>query len=1143
MIDLSLECGFKNKIKNPVKVMLRCITTGLSRRRVATRHLKLSLLLFFLVTLGFHGASAQRTITVTSNADSGSGTLRAAIEQALSDDGVQEDEKTEDTIVFDFGGVPTTITLNSQIEGATSVFIAGPIIISGEGEDVTIDGGTTFETAREQRLFQIGGGDVTMENLTLQNFNHNASRRSNDDGGVFQVNPNSSLTLRNVTIQDSSSARRGGVGIVNDSTLIIENCNFLNNQSQQFGGVWIITGSTAEIRDSVFEGNFQTSGSVLDGGGAFQIEGGTLTMSGSTFSQNAAATRGNAVNLQNNVVATITDCTFDSNVGNALGAISLITGASLTATDCTISNNRSVSFGQGGGIYSESILQLTRCTVSNNGFLGGDSQFSRHGGGIYTTGEATIIDSTISGNSASNSTVGGGGIYARGVLTMKNTTLSGNSDNAGAALTLDTGADATLDSCTIAFNTGRGIQMRNRLNGSQPQLTLRNTLLSDNSRANLVKLTDQNVTNGVVTSDGFNLFDDATLSTNAVLGTGDQESADADLQALADNGGTTLTHDLGTNSDAIDTGSTDEAFDQRGFERPFGSADDIGAIENQPIFSQPTFDVGADLAVSENFPPQIIPGFLTNIASNDSGQDLAEFTVTTDSATDFFATINLSGDLTFASLANVNGTFVVTVTLEDEGTNNNVSDPQTFTITVAPVNVAPSFTTLGDQTVLEDAGTVDVDDFIAIFNPNDPEQSLVGYTVTNDNNALFSTQPNINTDGRLRFRPANNAFGSAEVSVFATDDGADNNTSPIQTFTITVESQFERPSFSLASSNRTVNEDAGARSFTGIATNISSNDTGQALVEFEVVADDTTLFSVQPAIDLNGTLTFTTATNAFGTTTLSITLVDEGADNNRSSTSTDFEIIITSQNDRPIVSLDSTILNARSSDIVSIASFAAFDPVEPDQEIIAIDTSNTNSTLFSVAPSVDLSGTLTFTVAAGAEGSATITIEAQEDSGGATDTGSASFNLVVEKDTIADFRALNGLPTDGSEDFDDASGNGIANILYYAFGFSDILQSTLPSVDPNNPAAGLPALEVNTDASTYTFSFVRLIDSDDDGINYLIGSSTDLVTFDDVFTLTGDAEVKDVETSAIDGDYELVTLEFDLVNDRNFNRVEITVDE
>jgi hypothetical protein len=89
-----------------------------------------------------------------------------------------------------------------------------------------------------------------------------------------------------------------------------------------------------------------------------------------------------------------------------------------------------------------------------------------------------------------------------------------------------------------------------------------------------------------ITSLGFNLLDDDACG---LSGTGDLQNAEAGLLPLADNGGPTLTHALGPNSDALDAGSCSSGTDQRGQPRPvdlfsYANADngcDIGAFESQ----------------------------------------------------------------------------------------------------------------------------------------------------------------------------------------------------------------------------------------------------------------------------------------------------------------------------------------------------------------------------------------------------------------------------------------------------------------------------------------------------------------------------------------------------------------------------------
>src|SRR5207302_651793 len=72
--------------------------------------------------------------------------------------------------------------------------------------------------------------------------------------------------------------------------------------------------------------------------------------------------------------------------------------------------------------------------------------------------------------------------------------------------------------------------------------------------------------------------------------------------------------------------------------------------------------------------------------------------------------------------------------------------------------------------------------------PPDESSQSVNFTVTNDNNALFSAQPAISPSGVLTFTPAANANGNATVTVTLHDDGGTANggadTSAAVTFTI-----------------------------------------------------------------------------------------------------------------------------------------------------------------------------------------------------------------------------------------------------------------------------------------------------------------------------------------------------------------------
>ena len=117
------------------------------------------------------------------------------------------------------------------------------------------------------------------------------------------------------------------------------------------------------------------------------------------------------------------------------------------------------------------------------------------------------------------------------------------------------------------------------------------------------------------------------------------------------------------------------------------------------------------------------------------------------------------------------------------------------------VNDAPSFIKGSDVTVSEDSGAYTEAGWATALSAGPADESFnlpaPSFTVTNNNNALFLTQPAISTTGELTFTPADNANGSTLVTVTLSDNGGTTNggveTSAAQTFRITIQSINDRP--------------------------------------------------------------------------------------------------------------------------------------------------------------------------------------------------------------------------------------------------------------------------------------------------------------------------------------------------------------
>jgi hypothetical protein len=130
------------------------------------------------------------------------------------------------------------------------------------------------------------------------------------------------------------------------------------------------------------------------------------------------------------------------------------------------------------------------------------------------------------------------------------------------------------------------------------------------------------------------------------------------------------------------------------------------------------------------------------------------------------------------------------------GAGNQQSDPATVSITVTPVNDKPAFTHRGNQSVTQPAGPQTVAGWVTSFDAGPPDEDLTQgvaqYIVSNNNTALFSTQPAVAANGTLTYTPAAGATGTATVTVRVRDTGGTAeghgaiDTSDAQTFTITV---------------------------------------------------------------------------------------------------------------------------------------------------------------------------------------------------------------------------------------------------------------------------------------------------------------------------------------------------------------------
>ena len=244
-------------------------------------------------------------------------------------------------------------------------------------------------------------------------------------------------------------------------------------------------------------------------------------------------------------------------------------------------------------------------------------------------------------------------------------------------------------------------------------------------------------------------------------------------------------------------------------------------------------------------------------------------------------------NLTYEPALNVNDVNLGGPTINWRASDGTVySVANTFKLNVSAVNDAPVFTKGANQTVNEDAGAQTVTNWATSIAKGPPLEATedtgesVAFTVTNDNNALFSVQPIINNiTGTLTYTPAANASGLATVTVILKDNGGTANggvnTAPAQTFTITVNAVNDPP---IANADTySVNED-GTVTLTPLANDIDPDNTPTISsingVTLTGAAQSIAVTNGTVNINAGGTITFTPALNFNSSVTFPYVITD-----------------------------------------------------------------------------------------------------------------------------------------------------------------------------------------------------------------------------------------------------------------------------
>ena len=198
--------------------------------------------------------------------------------------------------------------------------ITGTITIEGNGH--TISGDNQF------RLFDVSGGRLTLNNLTL------AEGYLNGNGGAIRLRNNGALLVVNSTFKNNWAYRGGAIAMVSgDVAAAITGSSFVGNQSELQGGVFLLHGGTLTITNSSFVNN----NSDRAWGGVFHAQGSRLTVTNSTFKGNEGLAGGVLAILSGR--ASFTHVTMVENKSDYLGGDALFrNGGAITLRNSLVSN-------------------------------------------------------------------------------------------------------------------------------------------------------------------------------------------------------------------------------------------------------------------------------------------------------------------------------------------------------------------------------------------------------------------------------------------------------------------------------------------------------------------------------------------------------------------------------------------------------------------------------------------------------------------------------------------------------------------------------------------------------------------------------------------------------------------------------------
>ncbi|WP_305884986.1 DUF4347 domain-containing protein, partial [Oscillatoria sp. HE19RPO] len=707
-----------------------------------------------------------------------------------------------------------TLTTNVQFTGVPQVLIDSNIALIGGGFTVSGDvNNSGTNDAGDIRPFVVKSGTVSFSNMTIA-------------GGRAQGG--------NGSARGGGGAGMGGGLFIYDGTVSLNNVTFSDNQAIGGNGI----------------GNFGGGGGGGmggNGGGGYAGGGGGFGGNGSSVFVGAGGSGG-----------------AFGGAGGPSGNPPISNG---TGGGGGGANGGSGGFGGGGGGAYNTV------NAGNGGFgggggggwntFGGLGGYGGGGGGGGFGGQAPGFGGGASGGGTGGGGAGfGGGIFIReGSLTLTNSTFNNNTATGGTGGNSGQGKGGAIFAMQSLTNTnGNNLQMPTTL----PLVRSLGATFTGNTAAN-----QAGTPGAIAPANGQGVNQDnndvyGSINTAPVLADTVLTLSTILEDAVAPTG---AVGNLISSIAAIGTNITDP---------------DPGAVAGVAI-------TAADTTNGSWF--YTIDGGTTWTALG---------TVSATNARLLAADANTR--IYFQPTADYNGTVTNGITFrawdQMTGTNGSTADTtnnggfyafstatDTADITVTAVNDIPNFTATNPTAVNEDAGVQTVAGW-ATFSPGggaDEATQTATYTVSNIGTpGLFAVAPAIDANGQLTYTPAADANGTSTFDVAVQDNGGTANggvdTSTVQNFTITVNPVNDKPSFSNAGDQiltAWTNTVQTVSNWVNSVTFGPANESTQTVSNYTVTNTDSTLFTTQPSVATDGTLTYTPSGKP-GTATVTVQLQDNG---------------------------------------------------------------------------------------------------------------------------------------------------------------------------------------------------------------------------------------------------------------------------